>query len=380
MKITQLVFKNHELAVNGKDDIEDPLLVNFVLVFGKKELIADGELYNLLQQRFSSAQVLLCSTAGEIIGGTVQDETVILTAVQFEKIYIKTCSLNIAEFPTSFELGKSLISQLDKKELGYVLILSDGLLVNGTQLVAGMQSGNDRSVLITGGLAGDGVQFDHTLVGLNSKPIKGNVVAVGFYGSNLDIRSSSISGWDVFGPERIVTKASGTKVFEIDQQSAINLYKTYLGPFINDQTNSTLLFPLAVRLPGKSHYFARSILSINQHANCMVFAGDVPEGSTVRFMKASFKKLINASEQAAKQISGDYPSYSPDFALLISCVGRKTILDQQIEEEVAVVADHFGNQTAIAGFYSYGEISPNMLNGPCELHNQTMTITTFNEL
>ena len=380
MKITQLIFKNNELIVFEKDDISDPQNANLILGFGKKELIENGELNNLLQKRFPSAQVVLCSTAGEIVGGTVQDEIVVITAIQFEKTSIKVSAQNITQFSNSFELGKSLIQQLDKKDLAYILILSDGLLVNGTQLVSGMQFGNEGSILITGGLAGDGVQFDYTLVGINTNPLKGNVVAVGFYGANLDIRSSSISGWDVFGPERIVTKASGTKVFEIDQQSAIDLYKTYLGPYINDQTNSTLLFPLAVKLPGKSHYFARSILSINHKANCMVFAGDVPEGSTIRFMKASFEKLIKASEQAAQQISGENINYSPELALLVSCVGRKTILDQQIEEEVAVVSDHFGSQTAIAGFYSYGEISPNIVDGPCELHNQTMTITTFNEL
>jgi len=380
MKVTQLLFKNRELIVNGKDEVDDPLKANLVLGFGKKDLVADGELNSLLATRFPEAQIVVCSTAGEIAGGSVYDDSAVVTVVCFEKTTIKTASLNLSDHTNSFELGKSLIRKLDTKDLAYVLILSDGLLVNGSQLVTGMEEGNDGKVLITGGLAGDGTQFDSTVVGLNGQPIKGKVAAIGFYGKHLDIRSSSISGWDVFGPERIVTKAKGTNVFEIDQRSAIDLYKIYLGPYIDDKTNSTLLFPLAVKLPGHSHYIARSILSINYHANCMVFAGDIPEGSTVRFMKASFEKLIDAADQAARAISGDTPGYSPALAILISCVGRKIILDKQIEEEVAVVADYFSSQTAIVGFYSYGEISPQETNGPCELHNQTMTITTFSEL
>jgi hypothetical protein len=287
--------------------------------------------------------------------------------------------LNLDGFKDSFELGKSLIQQFDLKDLTSILILSDGLMVNGSQLVTGMEAGNLGKVLITGGLAGDGVQFDNTLVGLNGIAKIGNVSAIGFYGNQIDVRSSSVSGWDVFGPERIVTRADGTDVYEIDNSSAVDLYKIYLGPYIDDRTNSTLLFPLAVKLPGRSHYIARSILSISHERSCMIFSGDIPEGATVRFMKANFEKLIDAADRAAKEISRNDSSYSPELAVLISCVGRRIILGKQVEEEVGVVADYFTDKTAIVGFYSYGEISPQMNIGPCQLHNQTMTITTFNE-
>ena len=89
--------------------------------------------------------------------------------------------------------------------------------------------------------------------------------------------------------------------------------------------------------------------------------------------------LIDAADQAAKEITSDDASYSPELAILISCVGRRIILGKQVEEEVGVVSDYFTDKTAIVGFYSYGEISPQMNIGPCQLHNQTMTITTFNE-
>ena len=36
--------------------------------------------------------------------------------------------------------------------------------------------------------------------------------------------------------------------------------------------------------------------------------------------------------------------------------------------------------TVMTGFYSYGEISPFTPSAKCELHNQTMTVTTFSEL
>ena len=71
---------------------------------------------------------------------------------------------------------------------------------------------------------------------------------------------------------------------------------------------------------------------------------------------------------------------NPDFSLLISCIGRKLILGPRIEEEVEIVSETFENKTVMAGFYSYGEISPFNEGGRCQLHNETMTITSFYEL
>jgi hypothetical protein len=111
----------------------------------------------------------------------------------------------------------------------------------------------------------------------------------------------------------------------------------------------------------------------------MIFAGDVPEGSQVRFMKANFDRLIHAASQASTDTFVMNATPSPKLALLISCVGRKLILDKRVEEEVAAVSEAFGEKTMLTGFYSYGEISPFSPSSQCELHNQTMTITTFDE-
>lgn len=379
MKVTQLLFKDQSFFVNGKDEVKDPLTANLILGFGSKRLVAEGHLNKYLTEKYPSAEIVLSSTAGEIAYNSVYDDSAVIIIISFEKTVIKTASLNIDDFNDSFELGKSIVQQFDTQGLTSILILSDGLLVNGSQLVTGMEAANLGKVLITGGLAGDGTQFDNTLVGLNGTPKIGTVAAVGFYGDQIDVRSSSVSGWDVFGPERVVTKANGTNVYEIDNSSAVELYKIYLGPYIDDKTNTILLFPLALKLPGHSQYIARSILSVSHEKNCMIFSGDIPEGSAVRFMKANFVKLIDAADQAAKEITSDDASYSPELAILISCVGRRIILGKQVEEEVGVVSDYFTDKTAIVGFYSYGEISPQMNIGPCQLHNQTMTITTFNE-
>ncbi len=297
---------------------------------------------------------------------------------EFNSTLIKTVRLNINNYPDSFEAGKVLFNKLDEKDLSYMLVISDGGMVNGSQLVKGIEHVNITNIPVTGGLAGDGDKFNYTVVGCNEQPAQGNIVGVGFYGDSLKIGHSSFGGWEIFGPEKKVTRSEANRLFEIDGKSALELYKQYLGKYADELPGSALLFPLYVRPEGSTDSVVRTILSIDTNENSMVFAGDISEGSYVRFMKANFDKLIDAATHAACSTLTQFPA-KPKLALLISCVGRKLILGKRIDEEVEAVKEIFGEGTLLSGFYSYGEISPLNKNARCELHNQTMTITTFNE-
>jgi hypothetical protein len=112
----------------------------------------------------------------------------------------------------------------------------------------------------------------------------------------------------------------------------------------------------------------------------MTFAGDMPEGATATLMKANFERLIDGATGAAT-MSRSSITDNPDLAILISCVGRKLVLKDRVEDEVIAVESVLGKQTAMTGFYSYGEICPQVpTEKQCALHNQTMTITTFKEV
>jgi hypothetical protein len=245
-------------------------------------------------------------------------------------------------------------------------------------LVRGLNATAAKPLLITGGLAGDGANFQSTLVGLNAQPGEGVIAGVGFYGDRIQVSHGSQGGWEMFGLEKTVTRSKSNVLYEIENKNALELYKKYLGPEADSLPGSALLFPLNVILPDTGAQVVRTILSINEAEGSMTFAGDIPEGSQVRFMKANFDKITNAASGAALQ-SVRADNVPPKLALLISCIGRKLILQSRIDEEVEAVDEIFNHQTLLSGFYSYGEISPNMQGGNCQLHNQTMTITTFNE-
>ena len=348
-----------------------------VLCFGGKERLMHQNIFGQLKSLFINADIALCSTAGEIYQETVLDNSLIAVALKFESTKIKAASVNINSYEDSHTAAIGLINKLPKEDLCYLMVFSDGSLVNGSELTKGLSKAAG-DILVTGGLAGDDANFKSTLVGLNQNPTEGNILAIGFYGEKLSVAHGSQGGWDMFGLERTVTKSKANVLYEINGENALDLYKKYLGPDVDHLPASALLFPLALTINGMSEPIVRTILSIDEVNKSMTFAGDIPEGSQVRLMKANFDNLIEASSNAAE--NSLLKSLEPDFALLISCVGRKLILGPRTEEEVEVVSETFSNHTTIAGFYSYGEISPFNDSGTCQLHNQTMTITTFYEL
>jgi hypothetical protein len=376
MFIEQKLFTSAKGWETIRDDKFEKSASDLVLVFGSKELLKDEGLYKSLIETYPKAKIILNSTSGEIIDVRVNDDSLSVTAIKFEKTEIKTGSVSINDHSNSFEAGAALAGQLSTEGLKNVLIISDGHQVNGSELVTGLQSVFSTDIIITGGLAGDGSNFKSTLVGLNENATEGKIVAVGFYGS-LHITYGSVGGWDPFGPQRLITKSSANVLYELDGKPALDIYKNYLGEQAKSLPGSALLYPLSIKADEQSEELVRTILSINEEEKSLTFAGNMPEGSFARLMKANFDRLIEGSSNAAQNSMN---GHKPELAILISCVGRKLVLDQRIEEEVEVVRAVYGQSTAITGFYSYGEIAPTFNFAKCELHNQTMTITTFSEV
>jgi hypothetical protein len=380
MKVASYLYKNEKII--NSNDLEgiNQLKCQLVLGFGGKDLLLNESAYMQLRNTFPNANIAMCSTAGEIFDQEVLDDSLSVMAIEFEKTHISSACVNIDSYGSSYEAGAELISKIDQKDLKYVFVLSDGGKVNGSELVRGIESVIQHRIPITGGLAGDGTNFMSTVVGLNEKPESGNIVAIGFYGNAIKISHGSMGGWEMFGLEKTITRSISNELFEINNVNALDVYKQYLGKYANELPGSALLFPLSIKLPGTNDSIVRTILSINNESNSMVFAGDVPEGAKVRFMNANFDKLIDAASDAANNSLVQFKAESPKLSILISCVGRKLILRERVEEEVEAVRNVFGKKTIITGFYSYGEISPLNINTKCELHNQTMTITSFDEI
>jgi hypothetical protein len=378
MKIEQVIWKK-EQGWAPKSSGVLRASAQLVLVFSAPSVLKNNQILQELKKLYPGAHIFGCSTAGEIYGTQVSDESLVATAIHFEFTRIEGARIALGEAENAFQAGEKLSRSLAKEGLVHVFVLSDGLKVNGSDLVRGLTQGLPPAVTVTGGLAGDGERFKETLVFWDCNPQKDTIAVLGLYGDRLKVGYGSLGGWDSFGPERLITRSQGNVLYEMDGQSALELYKKYLGEHAKGLPATGLLFPLSLRTKESDTAVVRTILAINEDDQSLTFAGDVPEGAYARLMKANFDRLIDGAVDAAKTSYEAIGSTSPDLAVLISCVGRKMILKQRTEEEVEGVREILGESTIFAGFYSYGEISPFTPSARCELHNQTMTITTFSE-
>ncbi len=373
-------------AENGWKNLSDSHLTespDLVLMFGSGEPIKNKTLFDEVRSWYPKSHIVSVSTAGEIIKTEVSDDTLVLNAIKFEKTRLQFAEGNINQAEESEEAGKKIGSALPKDGLAHAMIFSDGLFVNGTSLLKGLLSELPENVSVTGGLAGDGSRFKETLVGLDKMPEQKKLVCIGFYGSEIKIGYGSLGGWDSFGLSRTITKAKGNTLYELDNKPALELYKEYLGDLAKDLPASGLLFPLSLKIKtdtGEEVEVVRTILGVDEKTQSMTFAGDMPEGVVARFMKANFDRLIDGASGAADMSIESLDEGKAEIAVLVSCIGRKLVLKERTEDEIEAVREKIGSQTAIVGFYSYGEISPTTpTERQCQLHNQTMTITTFRE-
>ena len=377
MKTRNIQFKEnkwHNIEGNDNDSID------VLLVFTGVNLLENKNILSFLTTQFKNAKIISCTTAGEIDQTHVEENSIICSAIHFEKTPIETVVDNLKNYNNSFELGNNLAKKLNTKNLTHIFMLSDGNLVNGDDLLTGLKSEIGTNIQITGGIAGDGDRFQKTFVGLNQDYKEGNVVLMGLYGNHIHVGTGNQAGWDVFGPEKTITKSKENFLHEIDGENALDMYKTYLGKYATELPASALLFPISIKTKDHDFYIVRTILSIDNDKKVMKFAGNVPEGSTIRFMKSNFDRLVLAASEAgveACEISGN--KTTPDLAVIVSCVGRKLVLANRIEEEVEAAVECFPNTTNVIGFFSYGEISPQKEDHISYLHNQTITITTFSE-
>jgi hypothetical protein len=260
MHITQLQIT--QTAALAEHNL--PADTDLMLVFGARRLLQDGELFPALRRACPHALIAGCSTAGEIRGTEVHDGSIVITALRFADTRVRMVAAKVELNSDSREAGESLSRELLGDGLRHVMVLSDGLQVNGSELVLGLRAALPPGVNVTGGLAGDGPDFGATVV-LADAPAAGQMVAaIGFYGERLRIGYGSVGGWDAFGPERQITRAEGNRLFELDGESALSLYKAYLGKQAEGLPASALLFPLALHQADTDTYVVRTVLGVDE--------------------------------------------------------------------------------------------------------------------
>jgi hypothetical protein len=349
-----------------------------VVAFGDSGLSRDGDALTELVAAYPASHLLVCSTCTPVEGDSMVDGGLSVVVARLSSTALRSAWISTDGGNRSFADGRNLAEQLVGPDLRAVLMLSDGQSVNGSALVAGLVDVLPDDVSLSGGLAGDGAAFTDTWVVADGVARSGAIVAVGLYGSALRVGHGLGGGWTTYGPERIVTRSTDNVLFELDGLSALDVYRDYLGDLAAALPASALRVPLAIRAPGDdTEELVRTILAIDDAAGSMTFAGDVPKGSRAQLMTAVHEELVASAAQAAAAAE-PRPRDEPTLALVVSCVGRRILMGEGVEDELAACLEALPSGATQVGFYSHGEIAPGGA-GFCALHNQTLTLVTLSE-
>ncbi len=353
---------------------------HLVLVFAPDHAFADPAFAQQLTQAFPEAHRVGCSSAGEIGSDGVSQGSAVVTALRFKKPNFRVAQITLEGMSHSQEAGTALGQQLAAPDLDSILLFCPGVDVNGSALIEGLAKAVGPKVLLTGGLAGDDGKFQQTWTLCDDAAQPRSVVGVAFYGGSIQVSHGSFGGWQPFGPARRVTRCEGNVLYELDGQPALDIYRRYLGEYASGLPASGLLFPFSMLSRDQDEVgLIRTILGIDEATNALILAGEVDPNGYLRLMHASNDALVDGAEMAAQAALKMQNGSSPGLALLVSCVGRKLVMGERVDEEVEAVGAVLGSGATLTGFYSNGEISPYVGSTVCALHNQTMTITCLND-
>ncbi|WP_160686687.1 FIST N-terminal domain-containing protein [Clostridium sp. C2-6-12] len=373
----QFIFNNYSEV---KDITKlSKVKADLVLAFGTKEFICNKKIFDIIKNTYSKSYIVGCTTAGEIYENQVDDDTLTITAINFEKTELKLFSTKIENIEDSYKKGAEIGMMIPRENLKHVFLITEGENINGSKFVEGLAEALPKHVKKTGGLAGSKQIFKDTFVIANDYAERNLIAAIAFYGDKIKIGYGCIGGWDTFGIERLVTKSKGNIVYELDRHSILDLYNEYLGEYAKDLPGSGLFFPLEVRSPDNKYRYVRTVADIDKENRSLRFAGEIPEGYYARLMRANNNDIISGSMEAAEKSLEAMDKESSKLAILISCIGRRVVLKQMVDEEIEAVRSVFGKDVIFTGFYSFGEIAPSITDDVTAFHNQTMTITLIGE-
>jgi hypothetical protein len=359
-------------------DLDSPRTL--VLVFGASELLDDRAPLEALRAHYPNSVIAGCSTAGEIHDATVHDRSLAVSITRFARTDVRLAVERIGP-DDGFGVGQRLATALARHAaLRGMIVLADGLAINGSELARGLNAVVGGTVPVVGGLAGDGTRFARTWAIGGGEMGERVAVAVGLYGLHVVIGHGVRGGWDRFGLKRTITRSSGNVLYELDGRPALQVYKDYLGDRARQLPASGLALPIAVRDPASDAQVVRTIVAIDEAAGSLTFAGDVPVGHAAQFMKADVERLLNGATHAALMANeSGPPAASECLVVAISSAGRRSLLGGHAEEELEAIAEAFRRERArISGMYAYGELAPGV-GGECELHNQTVALLVISE-
>ncbi len=356
-------------------DSENTLIV----VFAAHEYCDSPQPLEELCNAFPQSKIIGCSTPVVVCDGALLEGAISVGIIRFKHTQIRLSYASVQAFEESRTAGQNLGKHLADAGLKGVLIFSDGVTTEATDLVRGLQEILPPNVTIAGGLA-SGHTLDDTWILCDGELKRFHACAVGLIGNTVELTRATGGGWRLIGAECKATRTSGRTLFELDGEPAKDVYQRQVGSDVGfGLRKSATRYPLTVRLPSLEMQIVRDVNSIDEESGAIELAGDIPEGVIVQVMTTTEDEILDGVDEAIERMrSKTILPQNNALAVCVSCAGRRTVLLEKTSEEAALAHDGLGHGIHQIGMYAFGEISTTS-SGPPHVHNETITIGLIRE-
>ena len=362
--INELVNSNNSLPMDSKN-----MLIQVFCADTNKEILV--EIQEFFMKYFSASVIIGTTTDGIIEDTNVYNDTKsVATFTTFEKSTLRCAIVKNDDYQNnSYEVGKAITKQLVSENTKVIISFTDGIMTNGEEYLAGIGEIAPK-VILSGGMAADNGKLVKTYVFNKHEITSSGAVAIAIDSTSLNISTDYAFDWFPVGKKLIVTKSIKNRVYEIDGVSAVDTYAKYFGKELAKiLPHAGIEFPLIFQKDGVS--VGRAVI-VKHEDNSLTFAGNIPEGTEVRFGVGNAGKILENAKNSINNVLDKFQSI-PEAVFTYSCMARRRFMDDNILDELKILKK-LGNAS---GFFTYGEFFHSKSSN--KLLNETMTLLVMSE-
>lgn len=339
---------------------------NLALVFTGPQF-SSPELLEGIRAVVGSTMLLGCTDAGNLSMDGPAHASVAVMLIKCDGLEVRPgAGDKLAENPEA--AGAAMARQALDGRLGFgsgpgslLLAFAEGARGNLSAVLRGAQSVVGENFPIVGGAAGDEGRFVETTQYCLSYMLKDSVVGL-LLGGPIRFGVGTRHGWGAISRPRVVTKAKGDTIWEIDGKPALGFYRDYLGDAADELDNSNLaratcVYPVGFAVEGEDEPLVRFPLRVTPEGH-LVFGGDVEQGTEVRLMLGTKDSIVESARAAAQEAVNALQGAPSRAAMVFSCFSREKVLGRDARREMQAIREVFGENVPVIGYYSHGELSP----------------------
>lgn len=321
-----------------------------------------------------------CSTAGEIATGGPSDGGAVVMVLGGEGFTVATCAATDAAADLRGAGGRAAEVMLDlpAREHSVLLLLTDGLAGDQTEVVRGAYGVLGAEVPLVGGCAGDDLRMTATRQMHGGTVLRDAVVAAAIT-SDAPIGIGVAHGWRRLGEPVLVTSSHGSRLLTLDDEPALDVYLRHLDAPAEVREDPAVFTRWAMTHPlglaRRSGEEVRFIAGADFAERSLLCVARVPQGGLAWFMRGDGESVLRATDVACADALAGLGDRPPVGLVAFDCIARKGVLaDSGIQQEVDRISQRAGD-APVVGFYTYGEIA--RVHGTAGLHNQTLVVLAF---